>query len=72
MFISGDANTENVFYCLIHTGLKLTLDHDIFINELIREYLTFNKYKYTESVLLAGTLNTYVLFFASSFFSPSD
>lgn len=28
-------------------------NENLLINELIREYLTFNKYKYTESVLLA-------------------
>ncbi|KAJ7393795.1 Centrosomal protein 20 [Desmophyllum pertusum] len=30
-------------------------NENLLINELIREYLTFNKYKYTESVLLAET-----------------
>lgn len=29
-------------------------NENLLINELIREYLAFNKYKYTESVLLAG------------------
>uniref|UniRef100_A0A8D2DFY9 Centrosomal protein 20 n=1 Tax=Sciurus vulgaris TaxID=55149 RepID=A0A8D2DFY9_SCIVU len=32
-----------------------TLSHEnLLINELIREYLEFNKYKYTASVLTAG------------------
>lgn len=31
-------------------------NENLLINELIREYLTFNKFKYTESVLLAGTM----------------
>ena len=30
-------------------------NENMFINELIREYLQFNKYKYSQSVLLAGT-----------------
>lgn len=30
-------------------------NENLLINELIREYLSFNKYKYTESVLLAET-----------------
>lgn len=30
-------------------------NENLLINELIREYLVFNKYKYTESVLLAET-----------------
>ena len=29
-------------------------NENMFINELIREYLHFNKYKYSQSVLLAG------------------
>lgn len=29
-------------------------NENLLINELIRDYLVFNKYKYTESVLLAG------------------
>lgn len=32
-----------------------SLSHEnLLINELIREYLEFNKYKYTASVLIAG------------------
>ncbi|CAH3179859.1 unnamed protein product [Porites evermanni] len=38
------------------TEARPTLSNEnLLINELIREYLTFNKYKYTESVLLAET-----------------
>ena len=38
-------------------------NENLIINELIREYLDFNKYKYTSSVLVAG--NDKVNFFES-------
>ncbi|XP_058290050.1 centrosomal protein 20 isoform X5 [Hylobates moloch] len=35
-----------------------SLSHEnLLINELIREYLEFNKYKYTASVLIAGSIS---------------
>lgn len=38
------------------------LSHEnLLINELIREYLEFNKYRYTASVLTAGKLALYSL-----------
>ena len=36
-------------------------NENMLINELIREYLEFNKYKYTSSVLLAGKLPYIIL-----------
>jgi hypothetical protein len=39
-------------------------NENLIINELIREYLDFNKYKYTSSVLVAG--NDKVNFFESA------
>ncbi|XP_067562651.1 centrosomal protein 20 isoform X7 [Pseudorca crassidens] len=39
------------------------LSHEnLLINELIREYLEFNKYKYTASVLIAGVICALRLF----------
>ena len=35
-------------------GRPVVSNENILINELIREYLEFNKYKYTASVLTAG------------------
>ncbi|XP_061064553.1 centrosomal protein 20 isoform X4 [Eubalaena glacialis] len=40
-----------------------SLSHEnLLINELIREYLEFNKYKYTASVLIAGVICALRLF----------
>lgn len=36
-------------------------NENLLINELIREYLAFNKYKYTESVLLAGMVRSQLM-----------
>ena len=34
---------------------------NLLLNELIREYLTFNDYKYTSSVLLTGTAEIIII-----------
>lgn len=49
-----------VFSALDHQGRpRPPLSHEnLLINELIREYLEFNKYRYTASVLTAGGSNT--------------
>ncbi|XP_044513279.1 centrosomal protein 20 isoform X2 [Gracilinanus agilis] len=52
-----------VFNALDDQGEKPPpLSHEnLLINELIREYLEFNKYKYSASVLTAGTYRLFVL-----------
>ena len=42
-------------------GRPVISNENILINELIREYLEFNKYKYTSSVLTAGNDTTLLL-----------
>jgi len=49
-------------------------NENMFINELIREYYEFNKYKYSLSVMLAGKYVLYVctVYMNSAFSSESD
>ncbi|NXI02826.1 FOPNL protein, partial [Pachycephala philippinensis] len=44
---------------------------NLLINELIREYLEYNKYKYTASVLTAGIGHEFVLLLIGDIFLPS-
>ena len=50
------------FIILFQSEPKPSLSHEnLLINELIRDYLEFNSYNYTSSVLLAGSCNTHSL-----------
>ena len=47
---------NGIVMLLFQSEPKPTLSHEnLLINELIRDYLEFNSYNYTSSVLLAGT-----------------